>query len=208
MWFEQFLDLIFPPNCEVCRTRHPAALCPDCYSQIKFMRPQMGVYSAAAYQGVVKEAITRLKFHGRKRLAEPLGILFVRYLSQAPDFSMKEIDCLAPVPLHPRRLRQRGFNQVELLAEVVSKYFEVPIIKTLQRVKNTHPQFDLPKEQRKENIKNAFRVRHDQAVANKRVLLLDDIYTTGATIGESGRVLLEAGAKNVAVATLARAIEN
>lgn len=208
MWIRALLDLVFPPRCEVCSRGSAESLCSECFSQIKFMKPQLGIYSVSAYDGVVRTALHRFKFQKKRGLAEPLGILLVKYLSHAPDLKLEEVDCIIPVPLHRKRQRQRGFNQAELLARVVSRYYEVPVISAIERVKNTHAQFDLPREKRSENVKGAFKVSQPKAVYNKRILLLDDIYTTGSTIGECARVLKTAGARRVEVLTLSRAIEN
>jgi ComF family protein len=170
------------------------------------MKPQYGIHSAAVYDGAVRTALHRFKFQKRKRLAEPLGVLLVNYLGQAASLKMKELDSIIPVPLHRKRLRQRGFNQVELLARMIGRYYEVPVVESLERLKNTKPQFDLPKAERLANIKGAFRVSRPKEVYNKRVLLLDDIYTTGATIAECAKTLSTAGARRIEVLTLSRAV--
>jgi len=208
MWFDALLNLIFPPACEVCRKSSEEALCSDCFTQIRFMKPHLGIYSAAIYDGVIKTALHRFKFQRRKNLAEPLGVLLVKYLSHTPSLQMDEIDCIIPVPLHCRRERKRGYNQAELLANVISKYYEVPVISALARIKDTHPQFDLPREARLTNVKGAFKVSDTRAVYNKKILLLDDIYTTGSTISECSRALKIAGAQTIEVLTLSRVVEN
>ncbi|MGB9612850.1 MAG: ComF family protein, partial [Candidatus Margulisiibacteriota bacterium] len=98
-------------------------------------------------------------------------------------------------------------NQVELLAKVVSRYCEIPVANVLLRIKETHPQFDLPKAERIKNVIGAFKVSDGKLVYNKTLLLLDDIYTTGATVAECSKVLKVAGARRVEVLTLARALE-
>jgi len=201
------LDLVFPPRCEVCRKSSREPLCTECFSQIDFMKPHLGIYSVSVYEGVLRDALHRFKFNGRRSLADPLGILLVKYLSRTPSLKMDEIDCLVPVPLYRGRQRNRGFNQSELLARVVSRYYEIPVVTALERVKNTHPQFDLPREARFENLKGAFKVSDPKAVYNRRLLLLDDIYTTGSTIAECSRALKIAGARRVEVLTLSRAVE-
>ena len=203
--FNSLLDLIFPPSCAVCRTRSEEALCSGCFSQVKFLKPHLGVYVAAAYDGVVKDALHRFKFQRKKRLAGPLGVLLVEYLTRNSELKLKEIDAIIPVPLHRQRERGRGFNQVELLARQVSRYFELPVVPALERIKNTKPQFELPKAARLINIKGAFRVTRQEAVYNKRVILLDDIYTTGATITECCLTLKSAGVRRIEILTLARA---
>ena len=202
------LDLIFPPRCEVCRKNSQAAMCQDCFIEIKYMKPHLGIHSVSTYEGALKEAIHRFKFKNRKRLADPLGLLLVNYLSHIPSINMQEIDAIVPVPLHQRRLKERGFNQVALVAQIMQKYFEVPVLPALERIKDTEAQFDLAREERFHNIKEAFRVNHNHSVAAKRDLLLDDIYTTGATIAECSKCLKTAGAKRVEILTLSRAVEH
>lgn len=200
------MKLVFPPVCEVCRKGSEEALCSGCFGQITFMKPQLGIYSASVYDGVLKQALHRLKFSRKKSLAGPLGVLLVKYLSQLPALPVDEFDCVVPVPLHSRRLRQRGYNQAELLAQVVNRYYEVPVVEALQRTRETHPQFDLPREARLTNVSGAFRVALPGAVYNKNIILLDDIYTTGSTAAECCRTLKIAGAQRVEVVTLARAV--
>lgn len=204
----QLLDLIFPPRCEVCKNGAKEALCRPCLDRVKFMKPHLGIYSAAIYEGVLREAIHRFKFNKRKRLAEPLGILLVNYLGQLPGIRIKELDAIVPVPLHKQRLRQRGFNQAEMLGRVISRYFGLPVKTALERSRDTTAQFDLPRPERFQNISGAFKVNDSQAVYNRRLLLLDDIYTTGATITECVKTLNTAGARRVEVLTLSRAVES
>jgi ComF family protein len=119
---------------------------------------------------------------------------------------VNNIDFLVPVPLHLKRLKQRGFNQSELLAHIVTKYYDIPTVSGLLfRVKDTHPQFNLPRTERFKNVRGAFEVKGTPFLKGKSVLLIDDIYTTGSTISECTRVLRENGANNVHVLTLSRA---
>jgi ComF family protein len=172
------------------------------------MKPQLGIHSVSVYEGVLRTAIHRFKFKKRKRLAEPLGILLVSYLSHNPAMDAQEMDVIVPVPLHARRLRERGFNQAEMLGRVLSRYFGIPTVPALQRIRDTKAQFDLPRSERIKNVAAAFKIVDPRAVYNKRVLLLDDIYTTGATIAECSKALKIAGAKRVEVLTLSRAVED
>ena len=204
--FESLLDLIFPRRCETCRQASQESLCPTCFNQIKLMKPHMGIYSAAAYEGVLREAIHRFKFNKRKNLAEPLAILSVQYLSRLPDFDKNAVDLIVPVPLHKQRLHDRGYNQVELIVRIIGKYLEIPVLPALERVKHTEPQFNLKREERFTNITGAFKVSTPGAVYEKRVLLVDDIYTTGATINECTKTLRIAGAKKIETFTLSRSI--
>lgn len=206
--FDSLLNLIFPPRCEVCKQDSKEALCAKCFGQIKFMKPHLGIHCVSVYDGVIKDALHRFKFKQRKSLAEPLGILMVKYLSEITALEIKEIDVIIPVPLHSSRQRQRGFNQVQLLAEVISKYFNLPVLPALERIKNTKPQFDLPRRERFINVSEAFKVSDSKAVYNRRILLIDDIYTTGSTISECSKTLKIAGAKKVEVLSLSRAMDD
>lgn len=204
---EPLLNLVFPPRCEVCKTSSREPLCYNCFQQIKFMKPHLGINSVSVYDGPLREAIHRFKFNKRKKLADPLGVLMVQYLSSAPGIDMRRIDAIVPVPLHEKRRRERGFNQAELLAGVIGRYFGKPVSSALIRVRDTHAQFDLPGPQRFDNIKQAFAVAEPGAVFNQRILLVDDIYTTGSTIAECSRALQSAGARRIEVVTLSRAVD-
>ena len=110
-----------------------------------------------------------------------------------------------PIPLHITRQRQRGFNQSEVLAAIVAKYLELPLVKALKRIKKTKPQIDLPQELRAQNIKGAFLVEERvHALKGKSVILVDDVYTTGATMKEAAKILKRAGAKEVTGLVIAK----
>ncbi len=201
------LDLIFPPRCEVCGQNSKEILCFDCFKQVKFMKPHLGIHSVAVYEDALKIAIHRFKFKKRKKLAEPLGLLLIKYLTHTPVLRIEEIDVIIPVPLHPKRKTERGYNQVKLLAEVVQKYFGTPVVSALERTRDTTAQFDLHRNERFKNINQAFKVNDHKSIYEKRILLMDDIYTTGATIAECTKTLKIAGAKRVEILTLSRAVE-
>ncbi|MCI0498766.1 MAG: hypothetical protein L0Y36_03665, partial [Planctomycetales bacterium] len=125
------------------------------------------------------------------------------------------VDVVVPVPLHPSRLRNRGFNQVFLLMRSWKKRAKADALdlsavqiehNVLLRSANTAPQTNLGREERLTNIQNAFTIRMHQKIKDKAVLLVDDVYTTGATVNECARILLKGGAKHVDVLTLARAV--
>jgi len=160
--------------------------------------------AAGVYDGTLRMAIQALKFKGHTRLANPLGrLLFGTYRRYWPD---GDIDMIAPVPLHRRRFRRRGFNQAFLLVKAWPLSGEAVAVRDLlARNRPTPPQTGLDRRQRRINIKNAFGVRRPGESAGKRVLLVDDVLTTGATAEACAAVLLKDGAKQVDVLTLARA---
>ncbi len=200
------LDLVFPPRCQVCRGIGKEALCRECESRIQYLQPSAFIHSVGVYEDVLKSAILRFKFKKRTQLAEPLGMLMVRYLSRHLDTS--RLDFIVPVPLHKKRLNVRGFNQSELLAHVLTGYYKVPTVSGLLfRTKDTLPQFNLPRAERLKNVKGAFEVKGKGLLKDRNVLLIDDIYTTGFTISECTRALKDNGARSVHVLTLSRALK-
>jgi ComF family protein len=117
------------------------------------------------------------------------------------------VDLIVPVPLHPKRLRWRGFNQSLLLARQVSCLYEVPTDPfVLNRARETAPQTELAEDERRRNVRGAFATSAEKSLKGKSVLLVDDVYTSGATVNECSRVLIRGGARDVTVLTLARTI--
>ncbi len=149
------------------------------------------------YDGTLSEAINLFKFHGIKRLSRPLGELLL-------EFNISGIDAIVPVPLSVGGLRNRGFNQSLLLAKAVSDDTGIPLIMDgLRKQTETPPQVGLPAKDRTKNLKGAFMAT--KQFNDKRVMLVDDVMTTGATANECSRQLLRSGAAEVVVMTLARA---
>ncbi|MBW2109643.1 MAG: ComF family protein [Deltaproteobacteria bacterium] len=157
------------------------------------------------YQGSLLEAIHRFKYGGKLSLARPLSSLMRRTFE---TFWEKEsVDMVVPVPLHRRRLRKRGFNQAYLLGSgVTGKNGIVLDGRALYRRRKTEPQTGLSREQRQKNIRRAFAVRWPERVQDRKILLVDDVFTTGATADACAQVLMEAGAARVDVLTLARTV--
>jgi ComF family protein len=138
-------------------------------------------------------------------LGKPLGQLMARgceeFLSQC------DAETIIPVPLHPKRLRWRGFNQSVLLARQIGRAYDIPMdCFTLYRTRDTPPQTQLPEEDRRKNMRRAFALSPQSSVEGKCLLLVDDVYTSGATVNECSRVLKRGGAREVLVLTLARAV--
>jgi ComF family protein len=153
------------------------------------------------YRGGIQETLHRFKYHGRKSLAEPLGKLLYKKIALEPWISLVEF--IVPIPLSRQRLLQRGYNQASLLARVLGRELGLPVMEILERVKDTESQTGLNKSQRKENLRGAFRCRQEVPEGG-HVLLVDDVFTSGATAHEASRALKEAGAGRVSVAVLAR----
>lgn len=154
-----------------------------------------------SYRGEIRQALHRFKYRGKKSLARPLGLLLSAKLSRMSWLSSVEL--LVPVPLSRQRLLKRGYNQAALLAAVVGKELNLPVKEVLERVKDTQSQTGLNRSQRKENLKGAFRCR-EELREGCHILLLDDVFTSGATAQEAARVLKMAGAGRISVAVLFR----
>ena len=152
--------------------------------------------------GTMREAILLFKYGGRQSLARHLSRLMVDAAERL--FDPCEFDLLIPVPLHPSREQARGFNQAALLAKILGRGCGLAVgHRVLRRVRATEAQSGGRRE-REENVKGAFRVARPDQVESRRLLLIDDVFTTGATVNECAKALLAVGAAEVAVYTLAR----
>jgi ComF family protein len=198
---EAQIEWVASPLCTCCgrvfESRDGAdRVCGDCQSEPP---PFSRARAAALYEEPVSLAITRFKF-GRRMAYLPVMQHWLRRplcleLASAADL-------VAPVPLHPKRLKNRGFNQSLSLAQA---FPEAPLAReALVRTRHTPPQVGLKGKERRDNVKGAFAVPDPALVKGKNVLLVDDLYTTGSTVKECARVLLRAGARRVEVLTVAR----
>lgn len=227
--FEGVLTLLFPPRCEICGVLQEPIICAGCRQQFQAITtplcarcglpfdplaqtleecadcrmtpPEFDAARAAGkYTGELRRAIHLFKYDGVRALAAPLSA-FIAETVQLPF----AVDCLCPVPLHPARERMRGYNQSGLLAAELGKVWQLSVEPALlARIVNTTPQMQLPADERKRNMRGAFSALPDMPA--RAIGLVDDVYTTGATIRECCRVLKHAGAPRVLVITIARVI--
>jgi ComF family protein len=161
--------------------------------------------AALIHDGPGRGLIHEFKYNLKTHLRRPLGLLMVENLA---DFAAaRRPDLIVPVPLHVKRLRKRGFNQALLVAELLAQEWRIPLHRqAMERMRWTEPQVNLAAELRRENVKGAFCVPDMALVAGKRVLLVDDVFTTGSTVDECARMLKKAGATDVLVATVTRVL--
>lgn len=202
----QRISFLSPPICASCG----APLSPEAGKDALCLRcaatrpPFERCRSVGRYETVLLEAIHDLKYRGVIAAGAILGNLLASCVRVS--LPVEEYDRILPVPLHRKRLRERGFNQSLLLAEVLAREFSLTLdFQSLRRRVHTSPQIGLGKGERSVNVRNAFEVVRKTEIEGSRILLVDDVYTTGSTVGECARVLLEGGARSVSVATLARA---
>ncbi len=180
----------------------PHQLCGACCVALP---PFSGAVSFGYYTGEFSKLLQALKFKGRKKLAGPISTLMSQALLEI--WCPSDFDCLTPIPLHRQRRRERGFNQAELLAGGVAAFTGLTLMSGhLHRRINTHPQVGLSDAQRRQNMRGAFYCQKDAPFAGQRILLVDDVMTTGATAGSASMALLDAGAQRVTILTAARAV--
>ncbi len=161
--------------------------------------------AAVLFDGPVRDLIHRFKYGRKVQHCRPLGLLAARQLGAfAADCSA---DLIIPVPLHVKRLRERGFNQAVLLGEFLAGNWRLPLSRNnLRRTRWTEPQINLSAAERRDNVRGAFAVQDAGEVRNRRIILVDDVYTTGSTVAECARTLRKGGAEAVFAVTVARAV--
>jgi len=233
-----FLDIFFPGCCLACGTglkgRQDISYCQACLQNVRLIRVPfcticgrafdnsagenhlcgyclkhkwyfVQARSVVYYQASVAEAIKVFKYNGKMHGLETFAALTRQYYVHQP---LPEPDLILPVPLHIKRLRERGFNQALVLGrKLFSKSKNRIDPHVLERHQWTSPQTGLNGADRRRNVKNAFRIKSPEKIKNKKILLLDDVFTTGATVNECSRILLKCKAAEVAVFTFARVVD-
>ncbi len=197
---------IAPPFCESCSDPFEGSItgaftCANCAHRTIYFDAAVAAYRG---RGIVREVIHEFKYGRQMHLRH----LIAGWLHAAlDDERLRDVSfhLIVPVPLHPARQRERGFNQASLLAESLSVETSIPSRPVLERIRYTTTQTALDRSERMENLHNAFRLRKNADVRGLRVLLIDDVLTTGSTLSECARVLKRAGAISVHAATAARA---
>ncbi len=209
----RLIRLITPPYCPCCGepfrspialTHSPAYRCGACRAAPP---PFDHARAVGRYEGPLRQAIHQLKYRGKLHLTQPLLDLAIAHFDE--HFPGTVFDAIIPVPLHRERLMQREFNQATLFARGLAHHLRAPVLeRLLVRVRPTRPQVELSSSERRQNVKHAFAVTPVAALEDKRVLVVDDVLTTGATLGEIARTLKVAGAMQVDVFALARVVRD
>jgi ComF family protein len=224
----KFLSILFPEKCPVCNMlsddHEIAPICSECWQDIHPFKgtrcqrcgrplvsdisiecadclreepPFQKIKSYGIYDGTLRLALNLFKYYRIKRLAKPVSELLKKV--DVPD-----TDMVIPVPLYKKRLRQREFNQSALIARYIARYTGAELSTgCLVKIRETAPQVGLNAQQRQKNVRNAFRVLDKHLIKGKSVLLIDDVFTTGATIRECSKMLVGAGAGDVFAITVA-----
>ena len=227
--YSGFMDLIYPPHCVICGEAEDGYLCPKCAEKVTLIVPPVCrkcgtpcesytcgecrdreyafecARSAGVFDGVLRDAIHALKYRRLIVTADPLAAILVKAF---PGTGLAgTVDVIVPIPIHRSRMVDRGFNQSEELARGLARRITLPVEpRVLYKARKTKHQVDLPFDLRATNVQGSFAVRHAERIRGKRVLLIDDVFTTGSTLDEAARVLLAAGASAVRAYTLAKSL--
>ena len=198
---------IMGPVCPSCGRPYPEDSGPDHLCEDCILRPPFYdlITAPFIFEGPLMDAVHRLKYSGKSHFAKSLGPLLASFVRE--NLYFPETPVIMPVPLHPKRLRERGFNQSLLLARCVAKQLEAELdYLSLSRVKFTTPQTTLSRQERLKNLHRAFFLQRPEVVRGRIVVLVDDVATTGTTFNECAKVLKKAGAAEVLCVALARAV--
>lgn len=208
------LNLLFPPKCGFCTKIHSEFLCKKCEIKLQEEKSKIGIQRmnnpyfqyhlyAYSYRGEIRKKMIDYKFNDQPELADTFVKLLLNH-EKICGF-LKNYDIIIPVPMHPKKEKQRGYNQVALVAQKLANRLTLEYVgDVLYKQKQTPMQSSLNKDLRKTNVKGVYNTKNIQKIKEKKVILLDDIYTTGSTAEECSKVLKQAGAKEIAVLTIAK----
>ena len=221
------MDFVYPNICIHCKVRvsdHDVLICEDCWYQLprnnlhtlysgdRYLTKKKHfpfvtnrfIFGRSEYGEVVRELILLFKFSYYPFLHKKIGEEMADTVTNVPELAAS--DLLVPVPLHRARKRERGFNQSELLAVSISERTGIPVDTSLERIINNRPQAMIgDKKEKEKNVKGIFEIKKTGDFKNKRVILIDDMFTTGATANEGAKVLKKSGAEEVYILTAALA---
>ncbi len=208
------INIFYPNVCGICGNISKYNICPKCIKQLNEIKQckkhiyltrsftdQMYIFK---YEDIVRECFIKYKFGGQNYRYKAFANFMIK--DKKICGFLKKYDIIIPVPISKKRMKQRGYNQSELIIKECAKLDKNIKVCTniLYKIKNTKPQSSLNKEQRRINLKGAYRLKNSETIINKKVLLFDDIYTTGSTLEECARVLRQAGAYEVSILTFAK----
>lgn len=202
-----FLNLIFPPTCEICG-KVGTYLCDKCYFKIKkyeinYISKNKEIFCMYRYKDKIRELLIDYKFNDKSYLYNFFSELLIK--NKKVCKILKSCDIIIPIPLHKKRKLDRGYNQSELILRDIAKKMDLQIENNvLKKVKNIKPQSEKGYAERMNDIKGVYIVENTQKIVGKKVLIFDDVYTTGSTTGECKKELLKVGASKVVIFTLTK----
>ena len=199
---EALLDIIYPYDnkCIICGVEGFLGICSKCKSEIKRVHQQEEIMAYGYYGGVLKKLILNLKYHKSFIAGKVLADLLCQIIIE----KKLSIDCICYVPISKDSLKKRGFNQCSVLAKNIRSILDIPVIDCLVKVKETKEQKLLGKEERMKNILDAFEIKNKEKLFKKNILLIDDVYTTGATINECKKNIEKCNINKIYLLTIAK----
>lgn len=202
------MDIFFPVRCPYCenviaKTEYACENCKKQFPEQAIIKYAVGGYKCASpfpYDGIFKKAVGKFKFKNRGGYAKQLSFVIVQSILES--FNPNDFDIITCVPMHKKRLRQRGYNQAELLAVECSEIMKIPYKDTLEKYKENLEQHSIKASERADNVRGVYRIIDKSLVKGKNILIIDDIITTGNTLGECARILMKSGCKSVSCAVV------
>lgn len=214
LW-DEIERIVFPQCCFICGKLVSEIWCEECKKKLqdkaifKIERKEKGEYYFERhlylfwYQNEIRKLLLDYKFNDKSYLYQIFSEIMIKNEKICGIF--KKYDIMMPVPIHNKRKKQRGYNQSALIAKEIAKQIEeLEYQEVVEKVKDTLPQSSLKKEQRRVNIQNVYKIKKKAKIEQKKVILLDDIYTTGSTVNAIAKVLKENGVKEILVLTIAK----
>lgn len=211
---ENAKDILFPVRCPYCETviRKTEYACENCKQQFPspaIIKHAVGGYKCTSpfpYDGIFKKAVKRFKFGNKGGYAKQLAFPMVQSILES--YKSVGFDLITCVPMHKNRLIERGYNQAELLAKECAKIMNIPYCDTLEKFKENREQHSIKASERAKNVKGVYRIIDKELVVDKNILIIDDIITTGYTLGECSEMLIKSGCRSVSCAVLCSVIMN
>ena len=202
-------SVFFPERCPYCLalTLPSEVACEECKEKLSdkiYHKTVGGIFSVSSslpYKDEFRDAILRLKFSKRKQFSYQLAKYM--YLKFSEEINFYDYDLITAVPLHKDTFRERGFNQSELIAKDLSRFCDVPYMELLNKTRKNKPQHTLKGDKREKNVKGVYRCTDEKLIQNKKIILVDDIITTGFTMAECASTLKKAGADEIICLTFA-----
>lgn len=209
-----FLNLLFPIKCGICNKISKEAICNNCLNnlykieKVKIINVKNNYYNKHLYifdyKGIIREKIIHYKFRDKAYLYNFFAKIILK--NKKIYRFIKSYDIIIPVSISKQRFKERGYNQTLLIAKELAGNIESLELNNnvLFKIKNTAPQSTLNKAERKSNLKGAYAIKNETEVKNKKIVILDDVYTTGSTAKECSKLLKSAGAKQIGIITIAK----
>ena len=206
------LNLIYPEVCFWCEDISKESPCKKCQKELdeiakyhnKYLLDEIEYAYLFKYEGKIRQKILDYKFNEKVYLKNGFASLFLQNKKMCQF--LKKFDIICPVPIHKKRIKQRGYNQSKLIAKQIAKNITNLKFKNnlIKKIQNNKPQSSLNRESRKQNVQNVYSICRKEQIQGKNILLFDDIYTTGSTIKECAKILKNAGANKIGAVTIAK----